>query len=91
MLNLKNLRLKGNLVKLDADESSTFTTRANFAQGYICCPSDLRFLLLYTFIKKKTSQKVIAFMSTCAAVEFYSSFLRYIGLDQIYAIHGKLK
>jgi len=78
-------------VKLDADESATFQTRQQFDQGFIICPLDLKFLLLYTFIKKKTSQKVICFMSTCAAVEFYADFLRYIGLDNVYCIYGKLQ
>lgn len=30
-------------------------------------------------------------MSTCAAVEFFSDFLRYIGVNDIYCLHGKLK
>lgn len=88
---MKNLSLKQNLVKLDADETGSYTTRINFEQGYIICPSDLKFLLLYTFIKKKSTQKVICFMSTCAAVEFFSDFLRYIGVKDVLAIYGKLK
>ncbi|CAL5997379.1 ATP-dependent_RNA helicase HAS1 [Hexamita inflata] len=91
VLKLKNLVLKENLVKLDADEHSTFTTRVNFTQGYIVCPPDLKFLLLYTFIKKNKNQKIIVFMSTCASVEFYSNFLRYINLDDVHCIYGKLK
>lgn len=91
VLRMRNLRLRENLVRLDSDESATYTTRINFEQGYIVCPSDLKFLLLYTFIKKKTNQKAIVFMSTCAAVEFYADFLRYIGLENIYNIYGKLK
>lgn len=30
-------------------------------------------------------------MASCAEVEFYSAFLRYINFENVYSLHGKLK
>lgn len=45
------------------------------------CPSERRFTLLFTFLKKNRSKKIIVFMSTCNAVQFYSELLAYFKLD----------
>lgn len=49
-------------------------------QGYVVCASALRFLLLFTFLKKNRKKKVIVFFNTCAAVKFYSELLNYIDI-----------
>lgn len=44
------------------------------------CLSELRFLLLFTFLKKNIKKKVIVFFSSCNAVKFYSELLNYIDI-----------
>ncbi|CAG5126425.1 unnamed protein product [Candidula unifasciata] len=48
--------------------------------GYVVCEPDKRFLLLFTFLKKK---KIMLFLSSCMAVRFYSELLNYIDLSVI--------
>lgn len=91
VMGMRNLKMKSNLVRLDADKVGSSKTRVEFEQGYICCPPSLRFMMLYTFIKRKKNMKAIVFMSTCASVQFYAEFLRYVGVENILSISGQLK
>lgn len=54
--------------------------------GYVICPSDKRFLLLFTFLKKNRSKKVMVFMSSCMSVKFHHELLNYIDLP-VMCIH----
>merc|ERR1712137_1077931 len=71
------------------DELSTATVEA-LEQGYVVCPSDTRFLLLFTFLKRNKKKKVIVFMSSCAAVKYYAELLNYIDMP-VLDLHGKQK
>ncbi|KAG5220781.1 ATP-dependent RNA helicase [Salix suchowensis] len=53
-------------------------TVATLSQGYVVCPSECRFLLLYTFLKKNLKKKVIVFFSSCNSVKYHSELLNYI-------------
>jgi len=53
-------------------------------------PSAKRFIILYTFLKKNLSKKVMVFFSSCNSVKFHSELLRYISID-CFDIHGKQK
>ena len=53
-------------------------------------PSSKRFILLYSFLKRNLSKKVMVFFSTCESVKFYSALLRYINMDCL-DIYGKQK
>ena len=44
------------------------------------CPSEQRFLLLFTFLKKNQSKKVMVFFSSCNSVKFHSELLNYIDI-----------
>ena len=55
-------------------------------QGYVICPSEKRFLLLFTFLKKNRKKKIMVFMSSCLAVKFYHELLNYIDLP-VMCIH----
>ena len=55
-------------------------------QGYVVCPSEKRFLLLFTFLKKNRKKKIMVFMSSCMAVKFYHELLNYIDLS-VMCIH----
>lgn len=53
-------------------------------------PSEQRFLLLFTFLKKNLSKKIIVFFSSCNAVKYYAELLNYIDLP-VLDLHGKQK
>jgi ATP-dependent RNA helicase DDX18/HAS1 len=59
-------------------------------QGYVICPSESRFLLLYHFIKRNLSKKVIVFFSSRNSVSYHTELLNYIDVPCI-AFHGKQK
>lgn len=50
------------------------------------CPSEKRFLLLFTFLKKNKSKKVMVFFSSCASVKYHQELLNYIDVP-VMSIH----
>jgi ATP-dependent RNA helicase DDX18/HAS1 len=66
------------------------STCETLIQGYVVVPSDKRFLLLYTFLKKYQTKKIIVFFSTCSEVQFFSELLNYIDV-KCFDLHGKQK
>lgn len=58
-------------------------------QGYVVCPSEKRFLLLFTFLKKNRKKKLMVFFSSCMSVKFHYELLNYIDLP-VMAIHVSL-
>ena len=77
---LVNLSLSSKPVYVGVHDDSTVATVQGLEQGYVICPSDTRFLLLFTFLKRNKKKKVIVFMSSCAAVKFYGELLNYIDI-----------
>merc|ERR1719323_2353836 len=69
-------------------KEGTAATVAGLEQGYVVCPSDKRFMLLFTFLKK--NRKVMVFFSSCLSVKFHHELLNYIDLP-VMCIHGKQK
>nr|CAD2176085.1 unnamed protein product [Meloidogyne enterolobii] len=65
-------------------------TREGLEQGYVVCSSEKRFLLLFTFLKKNKSKKIMVFFSSCASVRFHQELLNFIDLP-VLSIHGKQK
>eukprot|EP00299_Pterocystis_sp_00344_P014231 c7040_g1_i1.p1 GENE.c7040_g1_i1~~c7040_g1_i1.p1 ORF type:complete len:649 (+),score=165.38 c7040_g1_i1:29-1975(+) len=59
-------------------------------QGYVVCPADQRFLLLFTFLKKNVKKKIMVFFSSCNSVKFHHDLLNYIDIPCL-DIHGKQK
>ena len=49
-------------------------------QGYVVCPSEQRFLLLFTFLKKNRDKKMMVFLSSCNSVKFHAELLNYIDI-----------
>ena len=50
------------------------------------CPSDKRFLLLFTFLKKNKKKKIMVFFSSCLSVKYHHELLNYIDLS-VMCIH----
>jgi ATP-dependent RNA helicase DDX18/HAS1 len=65
-------------------------TAEGLEQGYVVCSSELRFLLLFTFLKKNLKKKIIVFLSSCKSVKFHADLLNYIDIP-VLDLHGKQK
>lgn len=65
-------------------------TVSGLQQGYVICPAEQRFLLLFTFLKKNKDKKVMVFFSSCMSVRFHDELFNYIDLPTT-CIHGKKK
>lgn len=65
---------------INVDEEKETSTADGLEQGYVVCPSDKRFLLLFTFLKKNIKKKIIVFFSSCNSVKYHSDLLNYIDI-----------
>jgi ATP-dependent RNA helicase DDX18/HAS1 len=70
--------------------TSQQATAVGIEQGYVTCPSDQRFLLLFTFLKKNKKKKIMVFFSSCNSVKYHSELLNYIDVP-VMDIHGRQK
>ncbi|ONI09053.1 hypothetical protein PRUPE_5G214700 [Prunus persica] len=77
-------------IYVDVDEGRSKVTNEGLQQGYCIVPSAKRFLLLYSFLTKNLSKKVMVFFSSCNSVKFHSELLKYVNVD-CFDIHGKQK
>ncbi|KAJ3086450.1 ATP-dependent RNA helicase [Quaeritorhiza haematococci] len=75
---------------INVHSSATTSTVDTLEQGYIVCPPENRFLLLFTFLKKNLKKKIIVFLSNCNSVKFYSELLCYIDIP-VLGLHGRQK
>lgn len=73
-----------------SEQQHSGTVLSSTQQGYAVVSSELRFRLLYTFLKKNTQKKVIVFFSSCNAVKFYAELLNFIDIP-VLDLHGKQK
>ncbi|KAE8010170.1 hypothetical protein FH972_006560 [Carpinus fangiana] len=89
---LARLSLK-NAIYIDVDDGRNKVTNEGLQQGYCVVPSAKRFILLYSFLKRNLSKKVMVFFSSCNSVKFHSELLRYIRVDclDIYGDKKQLK
>ncbi|ONI00574.1 hypothetical protein PRUPE_6G096100 [Prunus persica] len=75
---------------IDVDDGRTKAINAGLQHGYCIVPSEKRFILLYSFLMKNQSKKVVVFYSSCKSVKFYSDLLRCVNVD-CFDIHGGQK
>ncbi|KAG8226825.1 hypothetical protein J437_LFUL007102 [Ladona fulva] len=87
---LKSLALKKEPIYVGIDDEKEKATVEGLEQGYVVCPSEKRFLLLFTFLKKNMKKKVMVFFSSCMSVKYHHELLNYIDLP-VTCIHGKQK
>ena len=71
-------------------DNTKHSTVENLEQGYVLCDPDMRFPLLFTFLKRHLKKKLLVFFSTCDAVNFYCDLLNYIDIP-VLGLHGKQK
>jgi len=77
-------------VFVDVDVDRQAATVETLEQGYVVTESDVRFRLLFTFLKKNLNKKVIVFFSSCASVKFHAELLNYIDIP-VMELHGQQK
>ncbi|KAJ3302672.1 ATP-dependent RNA helicase [Kappamyces sp. JEL0829] len=87
---LARVSLKKGPLYINVDQHKEMATAEGLEQGYVVCPSEQRFLLLFTFLKKNLKKKAIVFMSSCHAVKFHAELLNYIDIP-VLDLHGKQK
>uniref|UniRef100_A0A8C2KL46 ATP-dependent RNA helicase n=1 Tax=Cyprinus carpio TaxID=7962 RepID=A0A8C2KL46_CYPCA len=87
---LARISLKKEPLYVGVDDNKDTATVEGLEQGYVVCPSDKRFLLLFTFLKKNRKKKLMVFFSSCMSVKYHYELLNYIDLP-VMAIHGKQK
>ena len=87
---LARLAIKNKPVYVSAHEDATVATAEGLEQGYVVCPSERRFLLLFSFLKKNLNKKVMVFFSSCNSVKFHSELLNYVDVP-VKDIYGKQK
>lgn len=87
---LARISLKKEPLSVGVDDNKEVATVDGLEQGYVVCPSEKRFLLLFTFLKKNRKKKVMVFFSSCMSVKYHYELLNYIDLP-VLAIHGKQK
>uniref|UniRef100_A0A8C0GLD3 ATP-dependent RNA helicase n=1 Tax=Chelonoidis abingdonii TaxID=106734 RepID=A0A8C0GLD3_CHEAB len=87
---LAKISLKKEPLYVGVDDNKETATVDGLEQGYVVCPSEKRFLLLFTFLKKNRKKKVMVFFSSCMSVKYHYELLNYIDLP-VMAIHGKQK
>lgn len=77
-------------VYVEVASETTQATVAGLEQGYVTCPSDKRFLLLFSFLKRNKKKKIMVFFSSCNSVKFHAELLNYIDIP-VMDIHGRQK
>jgi ATP-dependent RNA helicase DDX18/HAS1 len=87
---LATLSLKKSPLYVGVDDHKETATVETLEQGYIVVPAEKRFLLLFTFLKRNLTKKVMVFMSTCNSVKFHAELLNYIDIP-VKDIHGRQK
>ncbi|XP_008053041.1 ATP-dependent RNA helicase DDX18 isoform X1 [Carlito syrichta] len=87
---LARISLKKEPLYVGVDDDKANATVDGLEQGYVVCPSEKRFLLLFTFLKKNRKKKLMVFFSSCKSVKYHYELLNYIDLP-VLAIHGRQK
>lgn len=79
-----------NSVFVEIANETSLATAAGLEQGFVSCPSEKRFLLLFTFLKKNKKKKIMVFFSSCNSVKYHAELLNYIDVP-VMDIHGRQK
>ena len=87
---LARLAIRNKPLVVSAHEDATVATAEGLEQGYVVCPSERRFLLLFAFLRKNMKKKIMVFFSSCDSVKFHSELLNYVDVP-VMDIHGKQK
>ncbi|KAK3719228.1 ATP-dependent RNA helicase [Vermiconidia calcicola] len=87
---LARISLRPGPLYINVESAQEHSTVEGLEQGYVICEADMRFRLLFTFLKRHPKKKIIVFFSSCNCVKYYSELLNYIDLP-VLDLHGKQK
>ena len=87
---LAKLSIRTSPVYVGVDDEAHTATVATLEQGYVVAQPSDRFLILFTFLKRNLKRKVIVFLSTCKAVQYFADLLNYVDVP-VLSLHGKQK
>ncbi|KAL5191194.1 DEAD-box ATP-dependent RNA helicase 27 [Glycine soja] len=87
---LARLSFQATPIYIDVDDGRKKVTNEGLQQGYVVVPCAKRFVVLYSFLRRYQSKKVMVFFSSCNSVKFHADLLKCTGLDCL-NIHGKQK
>lgn len=87
---LVRVSFKNKPVYVGVHDKGEVSTVAGLEQGFVVVPSENRFLLLYTFLRRNLKKKIIVFMSSCNAVKFYYELLNHVDIP-VMDLHGRQK
>jgi len=87
---IARLSLQNAPVYVGVEDQSEIATVEGLEQGYVVCPSENRFLLLFTFLKKNLKKKIIVFFSSCNSVKFHAELFNFVDIP-VLDLHGKQK
>lgn len=87
---LVRVSFKNKPVYVGVHDKGKVSTVAGLEQGFVVVPSENRFLLLYTFLRRNLKKKIIVFMSSCNAVKFYYELLNHVDIS-VMDLHGRQK
>ncbi|KAK7347410.1 hypothetical protein VNO80_21940 [Phaseolus coccineus] len=87
---LARLSFQTTPIYIDVDDGRTKVTNEGLLQGYVVVPCAKRFIVLYSFLKRHQSKKVMVFFSSCNSVKFHADILNLVQLN-CSSIHGKQK
>lgn len=77
---IARLSLQNAPVYVGVEDQSEIATVEGLEQGYVVCPSENRFLLLFTFLKKNLKKKIIVFFSSCNSVKFHAELFNFVDI-----------
>ena len=88
---LAKLSFRKSPIYVGVDDDRMESTASGIQQGYCVTPSEQRFLLLFSFLKRnRNKKKIMVFFSSCNSVKFHSELLNYVDI-QVKDIHGNQK
>ncbi|PNY13310.1 DEAD-box ATP-dependent RNA helicase 51-like protein [Trifolium pratense] len=87
---LARLSFQETPIYIDVDDGRKKVTNEGLLQGYVIVPCAKRLLVLYSFLKRHHSKKVMVFFSSCNSVKFHADVFNHINLHCA-SIHGKQK
>lgn len=87
---LARISLKKTPMYVGVDDKKATATADGINQGYAVIDSDMRFRVLFTFLKRNKDKKIMVFFSSCLSVKYHCELLTYIDVPCL-SLHGKQK
>lgn len=77
-------------IYIGVDDIAPHATAEKLEQGFVVIDCELKFRLLYTFLRTQKGKKIMVFFSSCNAVKWASDLLNYVEMP-VLSINGRQK